>query len=186
MPSNKNHGGKPSLNHETACRSRMAWRTILAFAASAVLAVASVRASVVAVRACGPTSAVAAAVCAELPAAGGRTRRAARVFAAPADVSARCAAAPRFAAGGADRVLAGAFRPARDGRLAVSAKEYGLGCSVRHSVAGLDSRSGGSEGDLIPQRPGCPLGRAEHWRARLAGRGSPTHDEADHCRLRRG
>ena len=161
----------------------MAWRAILAFAASAVLAVAFARASVAAVRACGLTAAVAAAVCAACPAAFGRRGRAAAVFAAPADVSARCAAAPRFAAGGADRALAGASRPARDWRLAVSAKVDGLGCCVRLWLAGLDSRRGGSDWQVgpIPQRHGRPIGRAEHWRPRLAGRGSPKHAESDLC-----
>src|SRR5256885_13205927 len=86
-----------------------------AFAVSAVLAVASRGASVAAVRASVPTAEVAAVVCAGCPVACGHWRRAAAVVAA-ADVSARCAAAPRFAAGGADRALAGASRPSRNWR----------------------------------------------------------------------
>jgi len=85
-----------------------------AFAVSAVPVVVSAGASVVALRASAPIAELAAVVCAEFPVASGYQRRAVVVFAAPAAVSGRRAAAPEFAAGGADRAVAGASVPARD------------------------------------------------------------------------
>ncbi len=85
-----------------------------AFAVSAVPVVVSAGASVVALRASAPIAELAAVVCAEFPVASGYQRRAVVVFAAPAAVSGRRAAAPEFAAGGANRAVAGASVPARD------------------------------------------------------------------------
>ena len=85
-----------------------------AFAVSAVPVVVSAGASVAAPHAFVATVEVAAVVCAAFPVASGHQRRAVVISAAPADVSARRAAAPGLAAAGADQVAPGVSDPARD------------------------------------------------------------------------
>lgn len=101
----------------------------LAFVVFAVPVVVSVGAFVAAVRASVATVEVAAVVCAECPVASGHQRRAVVLSAAPADASARRAAAPGLAAGGADQAVAGVSARARDWRVPrseSSMKEGGL------------------------------------------------------------
>ena len=102
---------------KAACRSVTALSALVAspvFAVSAVPVVVSAGAAAVAVRACAPSAELAVVVYAEFPVACGHQRRAVVVFAVPAGVSGRCAAAPEFAAGGADRAVAAVSVPAWD------------------------------------------------------------------------
>ena len=94
----------------------MAMAASPAFAVSAVPVVASAGASVAAVRAFAPTAEFAVAVCAEWSVASGHRLSVAVVSAAPADVSARRAAALGLVAAGADQSVAGVFARARDWR----------------------------------------------------------------------
>ncbi len=126
-----------------------------AFAVSAVPAAASPGVSVVAVRASDPTAEFAAVVCAAPPVACGHQRRAVVVSAA-ADALVRRVVFPGLAAGGADRAVAGASVPARDGRerrWAAARLGGGLSYCARHSQ--LDSPaclfpSGSREDGLSP------------------------------------
>ena len=124
-------GLRSPIAEQAACR-RAALRAQAAapvFAGVVAPVVVSAGAFVAAVRASVVTVEVAAVVCVEFPVGCGHRRRAVVVFAAPADVSARRAAAPGLAAVGAGQSAAGVsarVRDWREPRPAFSTKEDGL------------------------------------------------------------